>query len=145
MAHNLKDAATDLATHIVSSVGGGTWTKGTNLFVGRLRPVGGRVPQEAVFVEEVSEEQPDVYIAGGAKVGTLHRVRLVVVVRGDRLKDDATRTKAKAINAAIHATSPSGYVDCVCLSTIPFEMPKGVDANESPIFMTDVVMIYEES
>jgi len=139
----LKDCGSDLLTHVATLLG--AWTVDTNAFIGRLRPTGDGFPQEALFIEEIAEVEPEIYISGGSFTDALHMVRVIILLRGEILATDATRALAKAINQAVHANPPSGYIDCVCVSPTPFEMPSGIDPNGAPVFMTDVTMTYEEA
>jgi hypothetical protein len=117
-----------------------TLTAGTNAFSGPVRPVGGGVPQKAVFIYCTPGGEIMNYCNDGTRTPMLYSASCRVVVRGDKDDYSGARTLARSIRDAAHFRVTTGYI-AVRVRTAEPEY-YGTDDIGAHLFGMDIDMLY---
>ena len=132
MTNPLSDMATFLAA------AGLGLTKGTNLFWGTQRGVGGGVPINAVFVIGGGGTEPERTMGR-----TLEIRHPFVIIRVRWSSNGAGDAKARAIQDALDNATISGYLDVRALNSEPQSIGQGTDGNH--LWTMQYELVYNKS
>ena len=126
----------DMATFLAGA--GLSLTKGTNLFWGIQRGVGGGVPVNAVFVIGGGGTEPQRVMGRGLEIR-----RPFVIIRVRWSSNGGGDTKARAIQDALDGASISGYLDVKALNSEPQAIGQGSDGNH--LWTMQYELVYNKS
>lgn len=130
------DASRDVVDYISTNVSG--LTKGTNIFASSMKPPGGGIPVNCVFVRDNEGPEP-VRNMGQASDMKYPNVSIILRWKGNQ----AGRTKVFAIMDALRGATISGYQDVKIIQSAP--TPLGLDEDGNEMWQLGYSLTYEDA
>jgi hypothetical protein len=128
-----QDPVLDVATKLQTA---GVGTLGSSIFVGPIRGVSAAVPIAAVFIVGTGGPRAE------RTLGRTTEIRRPTVQVMIRAADHAAGlTKARAVRAALHNATISGYGDVEALQPDPIYV--GLDSQEHELFSINFMLFYQ--
>ena len=112
------DVALDIATQIATNLGG-SYTLGTNVFAGPVRPSGATVPKRAVFVLTSGGEPSVPYRETAVPYTEKKAPRVQARIRCDAEDFAVGEALAVSVRDAANFLPPSGYIECRAVESSP--------------------------
>lgn len=115
-----------------------TLASGTNLFSGPERPKSQGIPSQALFCCEYDGPAPSPFLGQSTDLRTF---KVQLLIRGKPGDYDGTKALADACVPPLQRAIPSGYIDCLCLSSGPGYL--GRNQNDEPRFSLNLQLRFK--